>query len=225
MKNKGIRSIPQHSLFKDLTGQQFGRLTVIALSDRKCWRKSFWICKCECGNEKAVRGDSLVCGAIRSCGCLKREAEVINFGIENNHKRSGHPLYKRWNAMIQRCENPNTIAYKNYGERGIRVCDEWHDIERFIEWSEKSGFKPELTIDRINVNGDYEPNNCRWITMQEQAFNKTDSVFHTWNGETLTTMQWVHRYNIPLAKAWGYRKNGVNFTDLIQEYATKTTPR
>ena len=225
MNSKGTRLIPTTPTFSDLTGKRFERLVVEALSERKSGRKSYWICRCDCGNKKEVRSDSLMCGAIRSCGCLKREAEVVNFRIKNNHKRSSHPVYKRWNAMMQRCYNSNTVAYKHYGARGIIVCEEWHDIERFIEWAEKSGFDPNLTIDRIDVNGNYEPGNCRWITTQEQSYNKTNSVFHTWNGETLTTMQWVKRFDIPLSKAWGYRQNGVKFTDLIEQYATKTTPR
>lgn len=211
--------------FHDLSGQRFGRLVAIGKADRMCGRKCYWDCLCDCGNKKIVRSDSLVGGTIRSCGCLKREAEVKNFSIVNNHKQTRSPLYNRWNSMIQRCKNPNTAAYKYYGGRGIIVCDEWKNINCFIEWAERNGYKENLTIDRIDVNGNYEPSNCRWITMAEQSYNRTDSVYHTWEGETLTTMQWVHKYNIPLAVAWGYKANGVPFTEIISKYASKTIPR
>ena len=211
--------------FHDLTGERFGRLVVLKKASRMAGRKCYWECLCDCGKEKEVRSDSLVGGLVRSCGCLKKEADIKNLGITNNHEQTHHPLYGRWNAMLNRCNNPKQVSYKHYGERGIKVCEEWHDINNFIEWAESNGFQKHLTIDRIDVDGNYEPSNCRWITAREQAYNKTNSVFFTWNGETLTLMQWVHKYNIPQWKASTYKKDGIDFLDIISEYASKTIPR
>lgn len=205
----------------DKTGERYGRLKVISMSDKRSGRKTFWNCICDCGNEKVVRSDSL--GSIRSCGCLKKEQDIINLGISNNHKLTYHPVYPRWNAMVNRCNNPKDQAYKNYGGRGIKVCEEWLDVRNFVGWAEKNGFEEHLTIERLDVNGNYEPSNCEWLPAEVQHYNKRTSVYHTYNGETLTTMQWQKRYDIPIHEVWGYKKNNINFIDLIEKY--KTTPR
>ena len=175
---------------------------------------------CDCGNKVTVRSDCL--GTTKSCGCLKKTKAPLNLGKTNLHGLTHHPVYGRWNAMINRCENPNTLAYKNYGERGIKVCDEWHDLKEFIRWSEENGFNNKLTLERIDVNGNYEPSNCKWIPMKEQYYNKRTSVYHTYNGETKTTMQWTHELNIPLHKVSKYKKNNIPFVDLIREYKDNT---
>lgn len=204
----------------DKTGERHGRLTVLSLSDKRSGRKTYWNCVCDCGNEKLVRSDSLK--TTKSCGCLKREQDMINLGIINNHGMTNHTLYGRWNAMIHRCENNKSHAYKNYGARGIKVCEDWKDILKFIEWAENNGFEEGLTLERIDVDGNYEPDNCEWIPMEQQHYNKTTSVYHTHNGETLTTMQWTHKYNIPLNEVSRYKKKGVPFTDLIEKYKDNT---
>lgn len=204
----------------DKTGERHGRLTVLSLSDKRSGRKTYWNCICDCGNEKVVRSDSLK--VTQSCGCLKREQDMINLGIINNHGMTNHPLYGRWNAMINRCENDKTKQYKNYSARGIKVCEDWKDILKFIDWAENNGFKEGLTLERIDVNGNYEPDNCEWIPMEQQHYNKTTSVYHTYNGETLTTMQWTHKYNIPLSEVSRYKKKGIPFIDLIEKYKDNT---
>lgn len=206
---------------KDLTGKRFGRLEVVELANRRSGRKAYWLCKCDCGNFKEVRSDCLK--VVSSCGCLKKEQDIINLGVENNHKLSKHELYSRWNAMINRCDNPNSPAFKNYGGRGIKVCEKWHDVKEFIEWAENNGYKEGLTIERKDVNGNYEPSNCCWIPPEEQHYNKTTSVFVEYEGETLTVMQWAKRYNIPRGEVWSYRTKGIDFKSLIEKY--KTTPR
>lgn len=158
----------------DMTGQRFGRLTVIdrAENDRKnqaCWR-----CRCDCGNVTVVAGARLRRGTTKSCGCYfqerRREKAKTHGG---RHER----LYGVWYNMRQRCENAKEKSYPYYGGRGIRVCDEWRDYATFREWALANGYDPEAekgkcTIDRIDVNGNYEPTNCRWVSMAEQNSNK-----------------------------------------------------
>lgn len=225
MQRNGKGQYVKGANLKDLTGNHYGMLTVINNEGQMGSRQYYWLCKCDCGREKTIRGDSLVGGKVRSCGCIKEKQDIINLEITNNHKQTYHPLYGRWNDMKNRCENPRNPSYRYYGARGISICDEWHDINKFIEWAESNGYKKGLTIDRIDVNGNYEPGNCRWIPLIDQSYNKTDSVYHTYNGETLTTMQWVHRYNIPQWRASSYRKDGIDFIDIIKKYEAKATPR
>lgn len=203
----------------DKTGQRFGKLVVLEIDHERTNRKTYWKCQCDCGNIKSVRSDSL--GIINSCGCIKKEQDIINLGIINNHNLAGHILYQTWNAMMQRCYNPNQVAYKNYGGRGIAVCDDWHDISKFIEWAEINGYKEGLTIERINVNGGYNPDNCKWITKSEQAYNKRNSVKITINGETKCLMQWVHELNIPLGRVWEAPSKGIPYEQIISKYSKR----
>ena len=209
--------------FNNLIGDVFGRLTVIGLSERKSGRKSYWVCKCSCGNYTEVRSDILLSHNTESCGCLKIEQDIKNLGIVNNHKMTKHPLYRKWNSMMQRCYNDTQERYYRYGGRGIIVCNEWHDVKKFVEWSEKNGYQEGLSIERINNNGNYEPSNCKWVTLQEQHYNKSTSVFHEYNGERLTTMQWQRKLNIPLSKVSSYKSKGIEFLDLIRQYYKDNT--
>lgn len=106
------------------------------------------------------------------------------------------PWYPSWHAMLDRCENPNVENYPLYGGRGIRVCDEWHDIQEFEKWAEQTGYEPGLTLDRIDVNGDYCPNNCRWATRKEQANNRRNTLYITFLGETHTLSEWAEMLGV-----------------------------
>lgn len=154
----------------DMTGQRYGRLVV----DHHVGH-SKWLCKCDCGNETVVHRKHLVSGATRSCGCLHDEASRIN---NSTHGKSKTRLYGIYSGMKSRCYNKNNKAYANYGGRGIKVCDEWlDDFEAFERWSYENGYKDdthstELSIDRIDSNGDYCPSNCRWANWSTQVKNR-----------------------------------------------------
>lgn len=160
----------------DLTGEKFGRLTVLNKYGHS-GKETTWLCKCECGNIGAVVGRDLRTGNTKSCGCLQkdraREANIKHGGAERGDKEI---LYKRWESMKKRCNQPNCKSYKDYGGRGIKVCKEWlNDYNAFREWAIKNGFEAHLTIERIDYNGDYCPENCTWIPKCEQSKNRRNT--------------------------------------------------
>lgn len=158
------------SKIKDLTNQKFGRLTVIKYYGSNKNSRALWLCKCDCGNEKVVIGNSLLCKLTFSCGCYNKEAASKR---RIKHSMSYSKLYKVWQGMKTRCYNPKFMYYCNYGGRGITICDEWlNDFKAFYDWAINNGYKEGLTIDRINNDGNYEPSNCRWITRAEQNRNQ-----------------------------------------------------
>ena len=171
---------------KDLTGQRYGRLVVVGYAGTKQsgnQQKTMWLCKCDCGNEKVVSAGELQSGHTTSCGCYHKE-QVGRINRTHNMANKQR-LYRVWKAMRERCNNPHNKSFKNYGGRGIKVCDEWQkDYLAFHKWAMANGYKEEtlpnglnrLTIDRIDVNGNYEPNNCRFVTNAENARNKRKSL-------------------------------------------------
>jgi len=160
-------------------------------------RHVVWHCRCDCGNEVNVRSSDLISGHTTSCGCYNRErtAEVkTKHGMARYGKQ--HPVYDAWTNMIQRCENPNHNQYKDYGGRGITVCAEWHDPVVFIDWALANNWRKSLTLDRVNNDGNYEPGNCRWVTVKVQARNKRNNHLITFDGKTQTMAGWAEELNI-----------------------------
>lgn len=174
----------------DLVGQRFGRLVVVALVKDEAGSNipTRWMCACDCGKTTIVRGYNLRSGGTNSCGCLARERASERTKI---HGEAGTRIHHIWNHMKQRCENPTNRAYRLYGGRGISVCDEWHEYTSFRDWAMDNGYQDNLTLDRIDVNGNYEPSNCRWITLREQQQNKRNNVRLTFMGETRTICDWA----------------------------------
>ena len=169
---------------KNRVGQKFGRLTVIERGETKEYpcggRLTSWKCLCECGNTVEVLNSNLVTGHTRSCGCLEKEhPNAIKHGMKKDNER----LYGVWASMRQRCNDKNLECYKNYGDRGITVCEEWADFGSFAKWALENGYDSnapygECTLDRIDNNGNYEPSNCRWTNMLVQRHNQRR--LHDW---------------------------------------------
>lgn len=174
---------------QDLTGQKFGRLTVIERAGKDEWGKITWRCSCECGGERIAPGSALNMGRVRSCGC-RREL----------HGMAGERLYQEWQDMKKRCSKPYATSYNNYGGRGITVCDEWaKSFGAFREWAIANGYRDDLTLERNDYNGNYEPENCRWATRKEQQNNRRNNRMVEYNGKTQTLAQWADEMNIPYA--------------------------
>lgn len=173
---------------RDIMGQKFGRLTPVEFCYRDQNHNHYWKFKCDCGKEIIARKNAVVSGNTKSCGCLQSLNRVKS---NTTHGMSKSRLYKEWAGIIQRCENKNSTSYDRYGNLGIKVCSEWHVFENFNNWAIQNGYCDDLTIDRIDTSGNYEPSNCRWANNIEQANNKSTNVFIAHNGELHTLAEWA----------------------------------
>lgn len=187
--------------YSDLTGQRFGRLQVTSFAYKKR-RITHWNCVCDCGNNCIVGLGNLRSGQTSSCGCLKKDKARERF---SKHTHSSDKLYLIWKSIKKRCFNPNDKNYKNYGGRGIKICDDWKsDFMKFYNWSIQNGYKKELSIkgkniwsiDRIDNNGDYCPENCRWVTNIKQARNKRNNIKVQYNGQVITLRDLCDELNL-----------------------------
>ena len=175
---------------KDITGQRFGNLTVVAFDGMNKRREATWKCICTCGNEAVVTGHKLRSGWTKSCGCLQEQ--LRKSGIHKTHGMTNSKLYVIWQNMKHRCNDPNNNMFQNYGGRGIMVWKEWMSgFEPFLKWANETGYRDGLSIERIDVNGDYTPDNCKWITKEKQYLNRTDSHRITAFGKTQTIKEWA----------------------------------
>lgn len=176
--------------FIDITGKKYNRLTVIKRLENTDSGAARWLCKCDCGNETIVRGCNLKNGAVKSCGCLLHKPKPTKHGMCKTE------LYARWAAMKSRCSSKNKRTYKDYAGRGITVCEEWLAFEPFVKWALSNGYKKGLTLERINNDLGYSPANCKWITLGEQANNRRSSRLFTYNGKTMTLVQWCKEFDV-----------------------------
>ncbi|MBE6943806.1 MAG: hypothetical protein E7453_06045 [Ruminococcaceae bacterium] len=178
----------------DLTGQRFGRLTVIQRSKNDASNKPQWHCLCDCGKTAIVRGADLKMGKVYSCGCYRNNRLATRNYI---HGKADSQLHIVWKGMKQRCTNPKHNGFTRYGGRGIKVCDEWlHNFQAFYDWATANGYRDGLSIDRIDNNKGYSPDNCRWVTREEQNNNTSSNHLITLNGQTKTLAQWGRQLGI-----------------------------
>jgi hypothetical protein len=194
----------------DLTGKRFGRLIALKMNQESDWKKSVpekWLCRCDCGNETVVQRPALLSGHSTSCGCKTRESTSIS---NRTHGGSKTRLYRIWKQMRIRCTTVTNPTYKFYGARGISICPQWGDFAVFHTWAMSHGYNDTMSIDRINVNGNYCPENCRWIPRNEQARNTRESKEYTHDGVTLTHNLWAKRLGInPSTLTGRIRRNGI----------------
>lgn len=195
----------------DLTGQKFGRWTVKGIARRTDRRRYYWACVCECGAKGEVLSDSLRTGKSRSCGCLQREVVGAK---ATRHGLFDHPAYSSYRAMRSRCENPKAPYYELYGGRGIAVCPRWAAFETF--WLDMGPtWKPGLSIERVDNNGNYEPSNCRWATALEQGSNRRDNVILNTSEGQMTIAEASRRFNIPFRTIASRIRYGWKEADLL----------
>lgn len=207
--------------FIDLTGQTFGRLTVLERVDTGNHSYATWLCKCSCGKIKEVRSCHLRSGAIISCGCYQKE---IARKCNSTHKESKTRLYNEWQHMKKRCYWKNYNAYNLYGGRGITVCDEWRNsFEAFKDWALSNGYSDELTLDRIDINKNYEPSNCRWATKYVQSNNRSINRIVEYHGEKGVYEGMCRKLNVNQTTVRSRMKKGYSFEDAVDMFE-KTAP-
>ena len=198
----------------DETGKRYGRITVLRIAEKDGKRHgASWVCKCDCGKEFIARGDALREGLYKSCGCNIQKSKG-----QYKHGEYATRLYSIWSDMKARCSNEHSKFYYRYGGRGITVCDEWlADYTVFRDWALSNGYADNLTIDRIDYNGNYEPSNCRWITIQQQQLNTSRNRFLECDGFRMTVKEWADRVGVKKETIYTRLKRG--WTD---EQAIKT---
>lgn len=209
---------------EDLTGRQFGRLTVLKeAGGRSSQGYVLWICQCNCEDKNLVTVSSgnLKSGKTKSCGCLGREQLIRRNKSRERYSASEREsrLYRIWGGMNARTTYESQKSYKDYGARGIRVCDEWkEDYMTFKDWALSHGYKDNLSIDRLDNDGDYTPDNCRWATRKEQHNNQRSNILLSYDGQTHTAAQWAEIMNIPKDRIYKRIRRGRSIEDILKEY-------
>lgn len=209
----------------DLSGNRYGKLVVLRYSHNDNRRKSYWVCRCDCGNETVVSGSNLKSGNSSSCGCgeLENRKRLMDAFTETHlkHGQSYSRIHRIWSHMIDRCLNPKCGDYPLYGGRGISVCPAWlgtDGFENFYKWAASVGYSDELTIDRKDVNGNYEPSNCRWSDAEGQANNRRTNICFELHGEVKTLAEWCKVYGKNYSKIY-FRINemGMALEDALKD--------
>lgn len=213
---------------KNLIGQRFGRLIVIKqIGIDKRTRQKKWLCKCDCGNMKETITSYLTSGDTSSCGCYRRECETENLKkgrMQIKHGKYDTRLYQTWADMKSRCLNKKNKAFKDYGGRGIKICGKWLEFIPFYNWAINNGYKDNLTIDRIDVNGNYEPSNCRWVTWKVQANNKRKTKKIIIFGEIGTAYYFEKKYKIKAHTLIDRYKKGYRNEEVIYKGNLRYSP-
>lgn len=203
----------------DLTSKKFGMLTVIGKAGHNRHGQLMWECICDCGNKTIVIGQNLRRGMTKSCGCSSHLPKTKTHGM------TGTVLHNKWLNMKSRCYNPNNKRYNRYGGRGIKVCEEWEkDFMSFYNWAMKNGFKESLTIDRIDNDGDYCPENCRFSTPKEQANNRSKNKLYEIKGKTKTLSDWCSEYGIEYNTVAFRLKKGVDIENALSKNYKRKSP-
>ena len=176
-------------------GDKYNRLTAIKFNHKNKWGQPYWLFRCDCGQEKVINASNVKYGYVKSCGCLLKE---ITTKRNTSHGMAGTREYNIWNHIKDRCLNKNNSHYKNWGGRGITVCNRWLKFENFYA---DMGKAPTIkhSIDRINNNGNYKPENCHWANLKEQANNRRNNRLLTFNNKTMTIAQWTSKTNLKYA--------------------------
>ena len=225
---------------ENIIGKRYGRLTVIEdVGVRQIpsgTKRHQFLCLCDCGNYKKIDRNKLVCNATQSCGCILKEErqtrtarhpEIVYKNVDKrfwyiSYYEHNFPMGKRYKNMMHRCFKKCDPDYENYGGRGIKVCDEWaNDFFKFKEWSEQNGFREDLTLDRIDVNGDYCPENCRWATVKEQNRNKRNTIYLTYKGKKISQSQFAEDFNIKYYRVAALRKKGLIGEEILEKLGVK----
>lgn len=223
--------LPTYKKFVNLLSvppKRFGRLIVIEYAGQKMSggkNRQMWKCKCDCGNYKITSYDSLRDSQTISCGCYNIENCLLTRERVVTHAKTGSPEHNTWKSMKQRCYNPKCSEYHYYGGRGIKICERWlNDTKLFYE---DMGPRPSAThsIDRIDVNGDYCPENCRWASVDEQANNKRNTIMLTINKETKTAKEWSVLLNITLKNIYNRKNLGWTDEEILLTPIDKTKSR
>ncbi len=199
-----------------MIGQVFSRLTVLSRAPATAGNRGVrWNCQCECGNTTVSRSDALKNGRTKSCGCHRAElAGKRMVDLHTTHGMCGTLEYKTWTSMMNRCKNENDPNYQNYGGRGISVCVEWESFENF--YADMGNKADGMSIERLDVNGNYSKENCVWANVKQQANNKRNNNLITFNEETKTLSQWAEHYSIPVWKlSQRILRDGLDFSEAV----------
>lgn len=199
----------------DITGYKAGRIKVVGRAGKNKSGNILWRYECSCGGGGITTADAI--RRIYSCGCMKAERGRKFFTEQNTtHGESRTRLYVIWSNMINRTTNPNNKDYKNYGGRGISVCEEWQDFLKFKEWAVSNGYRDNLTLDRKDNDKSYYPGNCRWTDRKTQDNNKRQSRKETYNGKTQTVEMWAEEYNISRSTLVNRLNKGMTIKEALE---------
>ena len=207
-----VETLPRRA--KDYTGIQSGK--IMALYPVRVSGKLHWVCECACGNKIIIKGKDIL--KTYSCGCEPRVSLTGKNNPMYKHGAVGTRLYSIHTGMLKRCRQPSTRGYKNYGGRGIVVCDEWkgkHGFENFHDWATRNGYKDGLTLDRIDNDGNYSPDNCKWSTVEEQCNNRRNNVWVEYDGERHTLAQWARILNVPSGTIKARHRRGWSDAEIL----------